>query len=465
MPEYRIDSNGNAIVIDDDTGQDRLPHSSKGKWSVFFFITIAVVLFFLIRNNFSSNSIVDVSIGNNSMYITQGETTRASFKATSSGTYIFTTTGNNDTYGSLLSTATDSNAILSDDDSGIDHNFKIEYSLSSNQTVYIGVKFYDANTSGNINLNITRKPDSATQTTTVVTGNSQISVRAGQIARVRFVAPSSGTYVFTSTGSEDTYGYLYNSATSTAEIRSDDDSGTDNNFRIEYTMSANQSLYVGLKFYSNDKSGTINLNISRKTNSNPSPSSTSQITTVSIGTTRITVRAGQITRVQFIAPSSGIYVFTSTGTDDTYGYLYNSATSTSAIESDDDNGTNNNFRIVYSMSSNQSIYVGVKFYSAEKSGTISLSIRKNETTQSWPIGSTCSVIVQNGNARTGPGTDYDIAGHIYSGDTFTILDSQIGNTGKDWFKVNNRGTICWISSGLVDVGGHREGTINGVPIY
>ncbi len=422
-------------------------------------------------NNTSITTISSVSIGNNSISVSHGQVVRVSFTASTTGTYIFTSTGSKDTCGFLYPAIESSNALATDDDSGTDHNFRLEYTMNANQIIYIGVKYYSADENGIINLNISRKansshsPSPTPQLSTVNTGSNRISVRAGHISRVKFVAPSNGTYVFSSTGSDDTFGYLYSTATSSTEIRSDDDSGNDHNFRIEYTMSANQSIYVGVKYYSEDKSGTINLNISRRTNSTPAPSPTPQISTVSTGTSRITVRAGQTSRVKFTAPSSGTYVFTSTGSDDTYGYLYNSSTSTTAIVSDDDNGTNNNFRIEYSLSSNQSVYIGVKYYSSDKSGTITLTITKQSTSRKpWPVGSTCRVVVGSGNARAGAGTDYGVSGTVYEGNEFTILDYQLGNTGKDWYKINLRGTVCWISSGLVEVGGHRDGTINGVPI-
>jgi len=82
----------------------------------------------------------------------------------------------------------------------------------------------------------------------------------------------------------------------------------------------------------------------------------------------------------------------------------------------------------------------------------------------YPIGRTCVVWVESGNARYGAGTQYDFARYVHKGDVLTILDRRIGNTGKDWYKVRISGTVCWLSSGLVTVDGYSEGTINGVPI-
>jgi hypothetical protein len=65
---------------------------------------------------------------------------------------------------------------------------------------------------------------------------------------------------------------------------------------------------------------------------------------------------------KFVAPSAGGYVFSSTGDYDTYGYLYADATLTDQIDSDDDGGSGNNFRIVRSLSKGETVYLKVKQY-------------------------------------------------------------------------------------------------------
>ena len=311
----------------------------------------------------------------------------------------------------------------------------------------------------------TPTPSPTSPIQTVGTGNSRISVSAGRIARVKFTAPSRGTYIFTSTGTEDTVGYLYNSATTSTTLAENDDYNGSNQFYIEYTMNANQSVFIGVKYFDSSRSGTISLNISRKADPTPTPSPTSPIQTVGTGNSRISVSAGRIARVKFTAPSRGTYIFTSTGTEDTVGYLYNSATTSTTLAENDDYNGSNQFYIEYTMNANQAIYLGVKFYSSDRSGSISVSItKKSESSRSWPVGSTCRVISSIANARAGAGTSYDVVEYVYEGNAFTILDYQKGNTEKDWYKINVNGKICWISSGLVEVDGYREGTINGIPV-
>lgn len=84
--------------------------------------------------------------------------------------------------------------------------------------------------------------------------------------------------------------------------------------------------------------------------------------------------------------------------------------------------------------------------------------------EDYPIGRTCVVWVDSGHARSGPGTGYATVEYIHCNDVLTILDSRMGNTGKDWYQVRIDGTLCWVSSGLVLLDGNQEGTAYGVPI-
>jgi hypothetical protein len=72
----------------------------------------------------------------------------------------------------------------------------------------------------------------------------------------------------------------------------------------------------------------------------------------------------------------------------------------------------------------------------------------------YPIGRTCYVWVDSGRARSGPGTSYSFVEYILQGQKFEVLDRQMGDTGKDWYKIRLYGQLCWISSGLVIVDGN-----------
>lgn len=82
----------------------------------------------------------------------------------------------------------------------------------------------------------------------------------------------------------------------------------------------------------------------------------------------------------------------------------------------------------------------------------------------WPVGSECVILASPaGAARSGPGVGYAQVGFVCNGSWFEILDCQLGDTGRDWYEIILNGKHCWISSGIVEVDGHRDGTVNRVP--
>ena len=74
------------------------------------------------------------------------------------------------------------------------------------------------------------------------------TVESGQLVYFEFVPKLSKEYHFYTTGSKDTYGYLYNSSKS--QLTSDDDDGDGNNFYISYNLTAGETYYIAAKLYS-----------------------------------------------------------------------------------------------------------------------------------------------------------------------------------------------------------------------
>lgn len=419
-------------------------------------------------------SVIDnVSVGSNVVQVGAGQETRVRFTAPATGTYIFTSTGKADTMGKIYNSATATSCVASNDNHNGDLAFRLTHTMISGESVYIGVRLANSSTSGNVLLKINKETPTPTPSPTptprptissVSVGTTVVNVLAGEITRVKFTAPSSGTYVFTSVNSGDTKGYLYSSATTTSAFTSNNNFGSSRDFRMTYQMNRNDTVYVGVG-YSNNASGKVSLNISKATPTpTPSPTPTPEptISTVGMGTTSVTVRAGEITRVKFTAPSTGTYVFASVNSDDAKGCLYNSATTTSVLTSNDDYGNTHDFRMTYRMTRNQTVYVGVSYYSSSTSGNVSLKIsRESSSTTSTsssianrghPTGETCRIIARNdGHARSGPGTNYAEVTVVPYNSTYLILDWEYGNTGKKWYKIRVNGRECWISSGITEL--------------
>ena len=95
----------------------------------------------------------------------------------------------------------------------------------------------------------------------ITVGNSLPAVvdTAGEYVYFKFTATESKTYTFTSSGSVDTYGYLYNVGGS--QLAFDDDGNGDGDFRMTYSLSAGQVVYIGARLYSSSSTGTFTVNV------------------------------------------------------------------------------------------------------------------------------------------------------------------------------------------------------------
>jgi hypothetical protein len=81
---------------------------------------------------------------------------------------------------------------------------------------------------------------------------------------------------------------------------------------------------------------------------------------------------------KFVAPMNGEYIFETTGSTDTCGELFTTLVIGTSINnmiiSNDDDGENTNFKIVYSLNKGETIYLRVSGYNEESSGEYILSV-------------------------------------------------------------------------------------------
>ncbi|MBR2972193.1 MAG: leucine-rich repeat protein, partial [Clostridia bacterium] len=82
---------------------------------------------------------------------------------------------------------------------------------------------------------------------------------AGEYVYFKFTATEAKTYTFQSSGSYDTYGYLYNASQS--QLSSNDESGDGSNFKITRSMSAGEVVYLKVKLYSSSNTGTFTVSV------------------------------------------------------------------------------------------------------------------------------------------------------------------------------------------------------------
>ena len=85
---------------------------------------------------------------------------------------------------------------------------------------------------------------------------------SGDVDFFKFTPSASGVYLFYTTGSTDTRGYLYDSSL-TVLAENDDAWSPDRNFGLKYNLVANKTYYIKVAGYNNSATGAYTLNISK----------------------------------------------------------------------------------------------------------------------------------------------------------------------------------------------------------
>ncbi len=92
-----------------------------------------------------------------------------------------------------------------------------------------------------------------------------LSVEAGETVKLAFVPEYTHEYVFYSSTSGDTYGYLYDA--SGKQLTANDDGGGSGNFKITYTLTGGETCYWGTRWYNSAKAGDITVHLELGTHS------------------------------------------------------------------------------------------------------------------------------------------------------------------------------------------------------
>ena len=342
------------------------------------------------------------------------------FTPASTTSVSFYSSGSYDTLGYLYNS--NLTRLASNDDGGSGHNFKLNYTLKANTTYYFGCKYYSSGRTGTISVRL------AGQGTEMISLNSSktAKINAGGTIRYYKIVPSTSTQVrFYSTGSYDTLGYLYNSSLS--QIASNDDGGSGHNFKLTYTLKANTTYYFGCKFYSSDRTGSFTVKLEGNHESISLNSGKTASITSGGAMKYYTYKPSATTRIQFY----------STGSQDTYGYLYNA--NMSQLASDDDSGDGSNFRITYTLSANTTYIFGCRFYSSSRTGSFNVRLEGPSSASytahiNSPGGMPMISFTPkfNTQVRIYSTGSYDTVGYLYDSNYYLLASDDDGGSGNNF---------------------------------
>ncbi|MCB4763449.1 MAG: pre-peptidase C-terminal domain-containing protein, partial [Sulfurovum sp.] len=373
------------------------------------------------------------------------------------GTLVVYTTGSTDTIGAFYKKG--ANLIAFDDNGGTDRNFRIERNVTAGTTYEVEVLHSDYTETGSYKLvsEFTPTPRNPRDEAIPIDLNS---ITSGSIDRVgdedwfKVVIPSAGRLVAETTGTTDTKGYLYDASNSTP-IGSSDTGGLGRNFKISEWLEAG-TYYVAVRHSnslvpSGDYSLVTYFNDNNDTSDGATPSSTSPEVTpddhsnardgaTSIEPTSTTAgdleTAGDEDYFKIVIPSRGTLVVETTGSTDTYGSLLDA--SNTPIATDNDSGTDTNFRIT------QTVTAGTYYVKVSASSTGSYELVSEFTPT--------------------PSTPRDRATPIDLNGTTSGSIDRAGD--EDWFKVviPSAGRLVAYTTGSTDTKGYLYDASNSTPI-
>ena len=94
------------------------------------------------------------------------------------------------------------------------------------------------------------------------------TIRRGEYHWFKFTASTAGTYSFYTENSFDTYGELFSKVvpgrSTSNRLAYNDDGNGNGNFKVEYRLSAGQTIYLRVRGYNWTKTGYYSVRVSKK---------------------------------------------------------------------------------------------------------------------------------------------------------------------------------------------------------
>lgn len=211
-----------------------------------------------------------------------------------------------------------------------------------------------------------------------------VTTSAGEWVVNTFRPAEDGIYIFSSSGSLDTMGYIALEEGEAENQYIKDDGGQGDNFAVTYNMRAGVTYYLGSTLLTG--SGTYKVKIIKFEVNDDTITPIS----ASVNTSLNLKQANGTKFYSFVPGTSGKYVYCSSGNFDTQGYIFDETWS--QIAYDDDNGSVQNFEMILDLQAGKTYYLGcstaststatfnVLVYQKNRISSVSVNTPPNKTT-------------------------------------------------------------------------------------
>jgi hypothetical protein len=309
---------------------------------------------------------------------TAGDVDYFRINVTSAGSLVVNTTGSTDTLGGLLNSA--GVELATDDDGGTGTNFQITYSVTAG-TYYVRVNDYYPDGTGLYQL------------VASLSGTANLTLDPA----LQNVPGAGGNFLFTVSSNQ-----TWNWSLDAAWVTSNEPQSQNGNQTFSYAVAANSSPASRTATITLSAGGiTRTHTISQSGGAGDDHGNTSATATVigqdstSNGNLEI---GGDVDYFRINVTNSGTLIVQTSGTTDSYGYLFDGGGQ--YITEDDDSGTDTNFLITHPVSPG-TYYIRVEHYDLS-AGTGQYQLVSNLSTVSYTIATLASP--SGGGTVTGAGT-------------------------------------------------------------
>ncbi|ADL50676.1 papain-like cysteine protease family protein [Clostridium cellulovorans] len=267
----------------------------------------------------------------------------------------------------------------------------------------------------------------------------------GDVDYYKFVPLNSAGYSISTLGSTDTFGYLYDSNMNILDVCDDEFNPNSDNLQLCYNLTAGNTYYIKVSHKNTTDTGNYTLKIdpicnyyNKEIESNNSFETATSLSGVITNMPATIGTAGDEDYYALTLPGGGTFSVETTGSTDTFGAIYDS--NHNLISADDNNGEDNNMKIISPLAGRQTYYVKVNH--ASPNGTGSYNLKISQTQSAYDL----------------DGSDFSSAVDLTSATSNAVSHSGLGinySEDIDFFKFTPRvdGIYTFKSSGLTNVDG------------